>query len=183
MQSPLRCNKRTGHYGPANNPVSCTAYRAENVNLGNFETVENNGTAFALKQCLYQKVALRMENPETHSPSQWNKRSGRYGPANNHVSCTAYRAENGNLGNFEAVGNNGTAFPPKQCLYQKVGVVMENRKCNRLRGAIKALGVTVRQITRFHAPRKGRRMEIWETSKLSKTMITPLHQSNVYIKR
>ena len=49
MQPLPRCNKRTGRYGPANNPVSCTAYRAENGTLGNFEAVEHNGTVFAPK--------------------------------------------------------------------------------------------------------------------------------------
>ena len=83
MQSPSRCNKRTGRYSPGNNPVSCNAYRAENGNLGKFEAVENNGTAFAPKQCLYQKVAVGMENPKMQSPSWCNKRTGRYGSENN----------------------------------------------------------------------------------------------------
>ena len=126
MQSPSRCNKRTRRYGPPNNPVSCTAYLAENENLGKFEAVENNGTAFVPKQGLYHKVAVGMENPRMQSPSRWNKRTGRYGPGNNPVSCTAYLAENGNLGKFEAVENNHTAFARKQCLYQKVAVDMEN---------------------------------------------------------
>ena len=42
--------------------------------------------------------------------------------------CTAYRADNGNLGNFEAVVHNGTVLPPKQCLYQKVAMGMEDLK-------------------------------------------------------
>ena len=128
MQSLSRCNKRTGRYGLVNNPVSCTAYRAENGNLRNFKAVENNGTAFAPKQCLYQKVAGDMENPKMQSLSRCNKRTGRYAQANNPVSSTAYRAENGNLGNFEPVENNGTAFAPKQCLYQKLAVGIENPK-------------------------------------------------------
>ena len=128
IQSPSRCNKRTGHYAQANNPVSCTVYRAENGNLGNVEAVENNGTAFAPKQSLYQKVAVGMENPKMQSPSRCNKRTGRYTPVNNPVSCTACRDENGNLGKFEAVENNGTAFAPKQSLYQKEAVGMENPK-------------------------------------------------------
>ena len=113
MQSPSRCNKRTGHYGPANNPISCTVYRAENGNSENFEAVENNGTAFAPKQCLYQKVAVGMENTKIQSPSRCNKCTGRYRPENSPVSCTVNRAENGNLGRFEAIENNGAAFPPK----------------------------------------------------------------------
>ena len=63
IQSHSRCNKRTRRYRPANNPVSCTVYIAENGNLGKFEAVEKKGTAFAQKQCLYEKVAVGMENP------------------------------------------------------------------------------------------------------------------------
>ena len=88
MQSPSCCNKRTGRYGPANSQVSCTVYRAENGNLGNFEAVGNNGTAFAPKQCLYQKVAVGMENIKMQSLSRCNKPTGRFGPAKNAVSCT-----------------------------------------------------------------------------------------------
>ena len=92
---------------------------AENANLGIFKGVENNGTSFAPKQFLYQKVAVGMENPKMKSPSQFNKHTGRYCPGNNSVSYTAYMAE----------------------------------------------------------------MQIWEFSKLSKTMVPPLHQNNLYSKR
>ena len=61
MQLPSQCNKPTVRYGQANNPVSKTAYKIENENLGNFEAVENNGTAFLPKQCLYQKVSVGVE--------------------------------------------------------------------------------------------------------------------------
>ena len=84
--------------------------------LGKFEAVENKGTAFAPKQCLYQKVAVGIENAKMQSLFRCNKHTGRYRPANNPVSCTVYEAENGNLGKFEAVENNGTAFAPKQWL-------------------------------------------------------------------
>ena len=140
MQSLFRSNKRTGRYCPANNTVSCTSYTAENANLGIFEAVENNGTAFAPKQSLYQNVAVGMENPKMQSPSRCNKGTGRYGPGNNPVSCTALRAENGNLGNFEPVENHGTALASKQWLHQKVAVGMENPKmqpssqCNKRTG-------------------------------------------------
>ena len=72
------------------------AYKAVNENLANFEPVENNGTVFPPKECSYQKVAVGMENPNMELPSRCNKRSGRYDPANNPVSCTAYCAEKGN---------------------------------------------------------------------------------------
>ena len=67
IQSLSRCNKRTGCYRTANNPLSCTAYRAERGYLRNFEAVESNGTAFAPKQSSYQKVDVGMENPKIQS--------------------------------------------------------------------------------------------------------------------
>ena len=48
--------------------------------FGNFQAVENNGTAFAPKQCLYQKVAVGMENPKMQPLSRCNKCTGRYCP-------------------------------------------------------------------------------------------------------
>ena len=122
MHSPTRCNKRTLRYRGAHNPVSSTAYRAKNGDLGKFEGVINNGTAFPPKQCFNQKAAVGVENPKMHSHSRCNKRTGRYSVANNPVSCTEYIAENGNFGKFEAVEINSTAFAPNQCLYQKVAV-------------------------------------------------------------
>ena len=80
MQPPSRCNKRTGRNGAGNNPVWFTSYSAENSNLANLEAVENNGTDFAPKQYLHQKVAVGMENPKMQPPSRCNKRTGRYGP-------------------------------------------------------------------------------------------------------
>ena len=73
-----------------------------------------------------------------------------------------YRAENGNLENFEAVEKNGTVFAPKQSLDQKVAVSMENPKMQSLPGAKNALGVVARQIHRFHAPCNRPRVDIWE---------------------
>ena len=72
--------------------------------MGKFEAVVNNGTAFAPKHCLYQKVAVGMDNPKMQSPSRYNTRNLRYVPVKKKtVSLSAYMAENGNLGNFEAV--------------------------------------------------------------------------------
>ena len=151
--------------------------------MGNFEAVENNGSPLAPKQCLYQKVAAGLDNPKMQSPSRCNKRTGRYGKANNPVQCTSYRAENGNLGNSKL---SKTTVPPlhQSNVYIKRKLwVWKAQKCNCLLGAINALGVTAREITRFHALRRRQRREIWETSKPSKTMLRPLDQSNVYIKR
>ena len=103
IQSVSRCNKRTGRYGPENNLDSFIAYSADNANLVKFEAVEKNGTAFAPKQCLYQKVSVGIENPKIQSVFRCNKRTGRYGSANNLDSFTAFSAENANFGKFEAV--------------------------------------------------------------------------------
>ena len=125
-----------------------------------------------------------MLNPKMQSVSPCNKRTRRYCAANNPVSFTLNRAERGNLGNFEAVESNGTAFAPQQCLYKKVAVGMENlKKCDRFLGAIKARGVTARQITRFRVPLLGPNTQIWEFSMRSKGMVPHLHQSDVYTKR
>ena len=97
MQSLSRNNKRTARYALKNNPVTCTAYRAEYVNLGILDAVESNGTTFVPKQCFCQNVAVGMENPKIKSLSRCNKRTGRYDPGKNPVSCTAYRAEYANL--------------------------------------------------------------------------------------
>ena len=109
MQLPSRCHKRTGRYCPANNAVSRAAYRAENGNVGNFEAVESNGIAFVQKQCLYQKVAVGMENPNMQLPSLCNKRTGRYGMGNNPISYAAYRADIGRFGNSKL---SKTMVPP-----------------------------------------------------------------------
>ena len=119
MQSLPPCNKRTGRYGKVNNLVSCMAYILKNKNLGIFEAVEDNGNVFQPSQFLHQKVAMGIENLKMQSLSQCNKRTGRYGPANNLVSRLASRPKNGNLGIFEGVEANGTVFAPSQCLHQR----------------------------------------------------------------
>ena len=188
MENPIiqlvsRCNKLKGRYGPGNNPVSCTAYRTDYENLGIFDAVERNGTAFSPKQCLYRKVAEGMEIPNMQSVSRCNKRTGRYGPGNNPVSCTAYRADYANLGSFDAVERNGTAFAPKQCSYRKEAEGMENPKMQSVSRRNKR---TVR-----YAPANNTvsctaymtSMQICEFLTLSKAMVLSLHQSNLYIKR
>ena len=39
-----------------------------------------------------------------------------------------YSADNGNMGSFEGFDRHGTAFEPKQCLYQNVAMGMQNLK-------------------------------------------------------
>ena len=181
MQSLSRCNKRTGRNGSAKNPVWCTAYRAEYANLGIFGAVVSKGTAFAPKQCLHQKVAVSIQNPKMQSLSRCNKRTGRYSPENNPVLCTAYRAEYVNLGISHAVKSKGIAFQPKQCLYQKVAVGLENpeikslSRCNNRTARYGPAKIPV-SCTAYWA----------EYSNLgildALEMVPPLHQSNIYTK-
>ena len=152
--------------------------------MGNIEPVEKNGTTFAPKQCLYQKVAVGMENPKMQSPPRCNKRTGRYGSEKN--PDFMHRLE----------GREWKSGKLRTCRIQWYRVCIqamfiskgssgygERQKCNRILGAISAMGVTTRQITRYDASSLGPRLEIWENWKLSKTMVSLLHQSNVYLKR
>ena len=124
MQSLYPCNKRTGRNGPANNPDSSTAKKPKKGKLRIFEAVEENGTVFAPRQCLHQKVAMGMEKLKMQSLSPCNKRTRCYGPVNNPVSSTAKKPKRGKLGNIEAVEENGTVFAPRQCLHEKVAMGM-----------------------------------------------------------
>ena len=64
----LKCNRLVG----AINALGVTAgqipgvhgppYEADNSNLGNFEGFDHHSTAFERKQCLYQNVAMGMQN-------------------------------------------------------------------------------------------------------------------------
>ena len=140
MQSLSPWNKRTGRYGAANNLVSSTTIKPKKGKLGIFEAVEENGTVFAPSQCLHLNVVMGMENLKMQSLSPCNKRTVRYGPANNPVSCTEESPKNGNLGIFEAVEDNGTALAPRECFHQKVAMGMENLKMQFLSSWNKRLG-------------------------------------------
>ena len=60
---------------------------------------------------------------------------------------------------------------------------MENPKMQSLSRCNKRTGIYGPEITRLHASRRRPIMEIWENSKLSKTMVPPMHQRNVYNKK
>ena len=116
--------------GPQTTLTHVRQFSAENGILGKSGATFCHGSVFAPKQEIYQMEARAMESPKMYSSRQCNKRT---------YLC-------------------GSAFAPKQYLGQKVAVGKENPKYNRLIGAINALGVTARQITRFHAPCIGPRM-------------------------
>ena len=62
------------------------AYRAQNGNMRNFGPTNPYGTAFALKQWLYQKEATGMESSKLYCPSRCRYRIYRCVAANFHVS-------------------------------------------------------------------------------------------------
>ena len=102
---------------------------AETGNLGQFRFANHNGTVYAPKQCLYQKVPMGMQSLKIQSLCRCNKHTGHYGLANfTRFYAPTYMDENGNLGKFGAADHNGTVFAPKQCLYQKVALGMKSLK-------------------------------------------------------
>ena len=79
------------------------------------------------------KAVLRRARPQT-TPLHWGQ----------------YRAENGNIRNFGPTNPHGTAFVPKQWLYQKEDTGMESSKMYCLVGAETVLTSAGPQITPFH---------------------------------
>ena len=62
------------------------------------------------KAMFISKGSCGYGKPKNTIAYRCNKHTGRFGPQIHPVSGTVYRAENGNLGNFEAVKNNGTGL-------------------------------------------------------------------------
>ena len=117
------------------------------------------------------------------SVSHCNKRTGRYSP----VDITRFRAlrRGPSMQIWEFSTLSKAMVPPvhQSNVYIKRQLwVLRTQKWNCFLCAISAPGVMTQQITRFRAQCIGLSMQIWEFSTLSKAMITPLHQSNVYIK-
>ena len=91
-----------------------------------------------------------------------------------------YRAENGNKRNFGQTNPYGTAFAPKQWLYQKEATGMESSKMfcpSQCRNST----YQCRAANYPGSTESG--MEICETSGLPIPMVLRFHRSNVYIKR
>ena len=65
-----------------------------------------------------------------------------------------YTAPNGNMRNFGPTNPHGTAFAPKQWLYQKEAMGMKSSKCIALVGADTVLTTAWPQTTPFHGGNK-----------------------------
>ena len=83
--------------------------------MGNFDDLDHNGTVLVPKQCLYLKVPMAMENLNMESLCGAINALGFTGRRMTRVHAPPYRADIGNLGNFEDVDHNGTVFAAKQC--------------------------------------------------------------------
>ena len=138
-KTPLTCVVRQ------TTPSQGSRYKAENGNLRKSGWTYRDGTVFAPRQYLYQKVARGMERPEMYSPSRCKNPSYLCRPSNYPVSGD--RAENENLRKFGSNYRHGTVFAPKQCLYHKEGTGMESKKCIPLVGAKTLLTCTGLQTT------------------------------------
>ena len=103
---------------------------AQNGNMRKFGPSNPHGTVFALKQWLYQKEATCKESPKMYCPS-WCRYRIYHCVAANYPISWGYRAQNGNMRKFEPTYPHGTAFVPKQCLYQKEATGMESSKLYR----------------------------------------------------
>ena len=73
--------------GRQTTPSHVSHYTAEKGNLRKSGSIFRHGTVFAPKHCIYQKEAIGMESPKTHSSRQYKKRTYMCGTTNYPVSC------------------------------------------------------------------------------------------------
>ena len=121
------------------------------------------GLSIAMVPCLHQSnVHIKR--------TRWRRRAQKYNPCvspKSEQACTGlqttpshaaqYRADIGNLRNFGDTYRHNSVFAPKQCAHQKEATGMERRTRPTI--------------------------EIWRNLGLPISMVPPLHQTNVYIKR
>ena len=104
-------------------------YRVGNGNMRNFGPSDPHGTVFAAKERLYQKKSMGMKSSKMYCPSQCRNSTYKCGAAPSPFFYGGqYRVGNGNMRNFRPTNPHGTAFAPKQCLYQKEATCMESPK-------------------------------------------------------
>ena len=176
MYCPSRCRYRTYHCVEAKYPVSWGQYRAQNGNMRNFGPTNPNGTAFVLKQWLYQKEATGMESSKMYCPSRCRYRTYHCVEAKYPVS------RGGSIGpRMEICETSVLPIPMVQRLHQNNGYIKRKlrawrvQKCIALVGADTVLTTAWKQSTPFHGGSIGPRMEICETSALPILMVPRLY--------
>ena len=94
-------------------PSHVSQYRTENGNFRKSGSTFRHGTVFEPKQCLYQKEATGIASPKIYSSSRCKNRTYLCGTENYPVSCSHFRAENGNLRKSRSTFRHSTVFAPK----------------------------------------------------------------------
>ena len=85
----IRCRNSTYHCGAGNYSVLGGQYRDENGNIRNFGPTNPHGTAFALKQWVYQKEATGMKSSKMYCSSQCSNSAYQCGYENYSISWRA----------------------------------------------------------------------------------------------
>ena len=115
-----------------------------------FGPTNSHASAFAPKQWLYEREAMGMESSKIFCPSRCRYRTSQCVSTNYLVSWGLYWAQNGNMRNFGSTNPHGTAFAPKQWLYQKEATGVESSKLYVLVGTDTLVPSAVPQTTPCH---------------------------------
>ena len=136
--------------GPQTTSFHGGKYRNRNGNMRNFGPTNPHGTAFAPKQWLYQRKlrVWRAENCIALVGAKAVLTSA--GLQTTPFHGGQYWDGNGNMRNFGSTNPHGTAFAPKQWLYQRKLRVWRAEKCIALVGAKAVLTSAGPQTTPFH---------------------------------
>ena len=178
MHCANRFRNRTYQCTAENYAVSLRATQGRKQKFAKIRYTKSHGTAFAPKQCLYQKQATVMENFKMYCPTRYRNRTYQCGAANYPVSWGQYRVENSNLCKFGSTYRHGTAFP------QNVYIKSYGYGQLLLQSVEKPhLPVWVYKLPRFMAGSIGPRIKIYVNSGLPTGMVPRFHKRNVYIKR
>ena len=147
---------------------TCTGLQTTSLHSAQYRDVNGKmlfflGLSIPMVPCLHQSnVHIKR--------TRWRRRAQKYNPCvspKSEQACTGlqttpshaaqYRADMGNLRNFGDTYRHNSVFAPKQCAHQKEATGMERRTRPTI--------------------------EIWRNLGLPVSMVLPLHQTNVYIKR
>ena len=178
------CRYRTYHCVAAKYPVSWGQYRAQNGNMRNFGPTNPNGTAFVLKQWLYQKEATGMESSKMYCPSRCRYRTYHCVEAKYPVSLGVIQGQEWKYAKLRSYQSLWYSVCIKTMVISKGSYGYGEFK-NVLPQSVQIPYLPLRgsKVPRFMGGSIGPRMEICETSVLPIPMVQRLHQNNGYIKR
>ena len=178
------CRYRTYHCVAAKYPVSLGQYRAQNGNMRYFGPTNPNGTAFVLKQWLYQKEATGMESSKMYCPSRCRYRTYHYVEAKYPVSWGAVQGTEWKYAKLRPYQSSWYRVCTKAMVISK-GSYGHGEFENVLPQSVQIPYLPLRgsKVLRFMGGSIGPRIEICETLALPIPMVSRLHQSNGYIKR